>query len=126
MKVIGLDHLVLTVNDIQKTIDFYTKILGMQAVKFGDNRQALNFGTQKINLHPKDNPILPNASHATCGSADLCLLVEGELSDWLIHLKQHHVDIIDGIVPRTGAVGAIRSIYIRDPDRNLIELSCYD
>lgn len=126
MKVVGLDHLVLTVSDIEQSVAFYTQILGMTHMIFGHHRHALRFGQQKINLHHQDNPVLPNAKHATTGSADLCLLVDGDLKAWLKFLHQRQIPIIDGIVTRTGAVGTIQSIYIQDPDGNLIELSQYD
>lgn len=125
MNITALDHLVLTVADMTKTIDFYVNILGMVEVTFGDNRKALQFGNQKINLHQKGNEILPNARYATCGSADLCLLTDTPLDMVMSHLMLHNVAIIDGIVPRTGAVGKINSIYIHDPDGNLIEISSY-
>lgn len=125
MRIIALDHLVLTVADIAKAIDFYVNILGMTEVTFGDNRKAVQFGTQKINLHQKGAEILPNARHATCGSADLCLLTDMPLDEVMNHLTSHNVAIIDGIVPRTGAVGKINSIYVNDPDGNLIEISSY-
>lgn len=125
MHITALDHLVLTVVDIDKTIAFYVNVLGMKEITFGDNRKALQFGSQKINLHKQGQEILPNARHATCGSADLCLLTDTPLDEVLEHLKTHGVDIVDGIVPRTGAVGAIRSIYVYDPDGNLIEISAY-
>ncbi len=125
MHITALDHLVLTVADIDKTLDFYVNILGMKEITFGDNRKALQFGNQKINLHQKGQEILPNATNATCGSADLCLLTDTPLNELLAHLKSNDINIIDGIVPRTGAVGAIHSIYIKDPDGNLIEISCY-
>lgn len=125
MNITALDHLVLTVADMTKTIDFYVNILGMIEVTFGDNRKALQFGNQKINLHQKGNEILPNARYATCGSADLCLLTDTPLDMVMSHLMLHNVAIIDGIVPRTGAVGKINSIYINDPDGNLIEISSY-
>ena len=126
MNITSLDHLVLTVADMTKTIDFYVNILGMIEVTFGDNRKALQFGNQKINLHQKGNEILPNARYATCGSADLCLLTDTPLDMVMSHLMLHNVAIIDGIVPRTGAVGKINSIYINDPDGNLIEISRYE
>ncbi|TRC48273.1 VOC family protein [Mannheimia haemolytica] len=121
-----LDHLVLTVADMQKTIDFYTTILGMQEITFGDNRKALLFGTQKINLHQKGAEILPNAQNADCGTADLCLLTVTPLQEVIYVLQRHQVEILEGgIVPRTGAVGKIESVYCRDPDGNLIEISRY-
>lgn len=125
MNITALDHLVLTVADMTKTIDFYVNILGMIEVTFGDNRKALQFGNQKINLHQKGNEVLPNARYATCGSADLCLLTDTPLDMVMSHLMLHNVAIIDGIVLRTGAVGKINSIYINDPDGNLIEISSY-
>ncbi|AGI31738.1 TPA: VOC family protein [Mannheimia haemolytica] len=126
IKITALDHLVLTVADMQKTIDFYTTILGMQEITFGDNRKALLFGTQKINLHQKGAEILPNAQNADCGTADLCLLTVTPLQEVIYVLQRHQVEILEGgIVPRTGAVGKIESVYCRDPDGNLIEISLY-
>lgn len=126
MNITALDHLVLTVKDIKATIDFYVGVLGMTEITFGDNRKALQFGSQKINLHELGKEIKPNATHAGVGTADLCLLTDTPLDDVLTHLQSHHITVIDGIVPRTGAVGSIRSIYVNDPDGNLIEISCYD
>lgn len=126
MNITALDHLVLTVKDLQATIDFYTTILGMTAISFGDDRKALQFGQQKINLHELGKEIKPNATHAGVGTADLCLLTDTPLDEVMAHLQAHHVPIIDGIVPRTGAVGKISSIYIHDPNGNLIEISRYD
>ncbi len=126
IKITALDYLVLTVADMQKTIDFYTTILGMQEITFGDNRKALLFGTQKINLHQKGAEILPNAQNADCGTADLCLLTVTPLQEVIYVLQRHQVEILEGgIVPRTGAVGKIESVYCRDPDGNLIEISLY-
>lgn len=126
IKLTALDHLVLTVTDIQKTIDFYTKILGMEEITFGENRKALLFGKQKINLHPKGAEILPNACNAGCGTADLCLLTDTPLNEVLRILKINNVEIPEGgIVPRTGATGKIESVYCYDPDGNLIEISRY-
>lgn len=125
MNITALDHLVLTVADMKRTIAFYTKVLGMQAVTFGNGRHALTFGTQKINLHQKGQEISPHALKPAAGSADLCLLTDTPLKDVLAHLEAIHVPVIEGIVSRTGAVGSIESIYIRDPDGNLLEISCY-
>ncbi|UOP05996.2 VOC family protein [Alysiella crassa] len=126
MKIQSLDHLVLTVADVQKTIDFYVNVLGMQEITFGENRKALLFGKQKINLHQKGAEILPNAQNANCGTADLCLLTSTPLNEVLRILQAHHIAILEnGIVPRTGAVGKIQSVYCRDPDGNLIEISQY-
>lgn len=123
----SLDHLVLTVADIQNTIDFYTNILGMQEITFGDNRKALLFGKQKINLHQRGAEIKPNAQHAACGTADLCLLTDTPLTQVVEILQEHGVNILENgqIVPRTGAVGKIQSVYCYDPDGNLLEISQY-
>lgn len=118
-----LDHLVLTVRSIPKTIEFYTQVLGMREVTFGDGRKALHFGSQKLNLHPADRVLDPNVKHATPGSADLCFLVAGSLEEWIKELSDRGIRIVLGPVSRTGASGPIRSIYIYDPDQNLLELA---
>lgn len=123
MNVTSLDHLVLTVWNIEETYVFYRDVLGMQLVTFGDSRKALHFGTQKINLHEAEKEIDPKAARPTPGSADLCFLVDTPLSDVMDHLRSHRVPILLGPVSRTGAQGPIESIYIRDPNANLIELS---
>ena len=121
--VASLDHLVLTVADIARTCDFYTRALGMRVERFGAGRVALHFGRQKINLHQADRTFDPKALRPTPGSADLCFLLGGTLAEALIHLKASGVAIEEGPVERTGAEGPIRSIYLRDPDGNLIELA---
>ncbi|MDY3331335.1 MAG: VOC family protein [Pelistega sp.] len=125
MDIERLDHFVLTVADIQRTVEFYTGVLGMQAKTFGEGRVALHYGQQKINLHLKGHEIEPKAQYAVCGSADLCFITSTPIQDVLCELQEKKVDIIDGIVPRTGALGPIQSIYFRDPDGNLIEVSAY-
>ncbi|MET3537900.1 VOC family protein [Chryseobacterium limigenitum] len=125
MQIQNIDHIVLTVADIEKTIEFYTHILGFQVMTFGDNRKALTFGNQKINLHQKGNEFEPKAEYPTTGSADLCFISVTDIHDVLEELKQKNIKIIEGIVERTGAVGKINSIYFRDPDQNLIEISNY-
>ncbi|MBO9690842.1 VOC family protein [Chryseobacterium sp.] len=125
MKIKNLDHLVLTVADIDTTIEFYTRIMGFEAVIFGDNRKALIFGQQKINLHQKGHEFEPKAERPTCGSADLCFIAETDIAEIMEEFKQKKVDVIEGIVDRTGAVGKIKSVYFRDPDLNLIEVSNY-
>jgi len=119
----SLDHLVLTVRDIDVTVDFYTRVLGMAEVVFGEGRRALAFGTQKINLHPAASPFAPHAAQPVPGSADLCFLVETPLDAVTAALAAHGVAIEQGPVLRTGAGGPIRSVYLRDPDGNLVELS---
>lgn len=123
MRVRSLDHLVLTVRDLPRTIAFYTELLGMEEVTFGAGRKALRFGSQKINLHPADRPIDPNVRHAMPGSADLCFLIDGPLDEAIALLRDKGVPIIEGPLVRTGATGPIESVYIYDPDENLIELS---
>ncbi|WAL62678.1 VOC family protein [Thermocoleostomius sinensis] len=118
-----LDHLVLTVRDLEATCDFYTTVLGMTIVTFGDNRKALQVGQQKINLHQAGQEFEPKAAAPTPGSADVCFMTSTPLEHVIIHLQTQGVAIEEGIVPRTGTLGAMRSIYIRDPDGNLIELS---
>ncbi len=125
MKIDRLDHLVLTVRDIDATIAFYVDLLGMEAVSFGDGRRALAFGRQKINLHPASAPLAPHAATPMPGSADLCLITETPLAEVIAHLQRAHVAIEQGPVPRTGASGPILSVYFRDPDGNLIEVSNY-
>ena len=123
MRVERLDHLVLTVADIDASCAFYQRVLGMQVVTFGQGRKSLAFGQQKINLHRLGVEFEPKALRPTPGSADLCLLVSTPLAEVMTHLQRCAVVIEEGPVPRTGATGALLSVYIRDPDRNLIELA---
>lgn len=123
LKISRLDHLVLTVADIEASIAFYETILGMTAVSFADGRRALSFGAQKINLHPYGREFEPKAGHPTPGSADLCFLTEVPLSEVQAHLAACGVALIEGSVRRTGATGPILSVYFRDPDGNLIEVA---
>ena len=125
MRIASIDHIVLTVADLQRTLDFYVRVLGMREVDFANGRKALAFGSQKINLHVKGEEILPNALNANVGTADICLLTDTPLELVLEELEAAGIAIGQGIVPRTGALGAISSIYVRDPDGNLIEISRY-
>ncbi|HEU0218454.1 MAG TPA: VOC family protein [Stellaceae bacterium] len=125
MQIARLDHLVLTVADIAKTCDFYTKVLGMEVARFGEGRTALRFGQQKINLHPADNIPGLVADKPTAGSGDLCFITETPIAEVVAHLNKYGVPIITGPGPRAGAIGTITSVYIRDPDRNLVEISNY-
>ncbi len=118
------DHVVLTVGDIERTIDFYMKVLGMQAITFGE-RKALTFGRQKINLHQHGHEFEPKAAHPTPGSADLCFITTAPLEEVRRHLTKLSIPIEEGPVERTGAVGKLLSLYVRDPDSNLIEISNY-
>ena len=122
-KAASLDHLVLTVADIARTCDFYTRALGMRVARFGEGRVALHFGQQKINLHQADRTFDPKAKAPTPGSADLCFLVASALEEAITHLEALGIPIEEGPVERTGATGRIQSIYLRDPDGNLIELA---
>lgn len=119
----SLDHLVLTVADIDMTVDFYARVLGMEVVTFGEGRKALRFGAQKINLHQAGHEFEPKAARPTPGAADLCFLTSMPIADVLTHLSTMGVPVIEGPVGRTGAAGAILSVYLRDPDGNLIEVS---
>jgi len=118
-----LDHLVLTVASIDTSIEFYTRVLGMEEISFGDNRKALKFGPQKINLHQAGGEFEPKALTPCKGSADLCFILDVKLNDMCRHLEQQSITIEQGPIERTGANGSILSIYIRDPDGNLLELS---
>jgi len=121
-----LDHLVLTVASIDATCEFYARVLGMEVTRFGEGRTALSFGRQKINLHEVGREFVPRAARATAGSGDLCLVSAVPLEAVIAHLDACGVTIIEGPVDKTGAIGAIRSVYFRDPDGNLIEVSEYD
>ncbi|EQA4131052.1 VOC family protein [Salmonella enterica subsp. enterica serovar Typhimurium] len=120
-----IDHLVLTVSDISTTIRFYEEVLGFSAVTFKQNRKALIFGAQKINLHQQEMEFEPKASRPTPGYADLCFITSTPINDVVSEILQAGISIVEGPVERTGATGEIMSIYIRDPDGNLIEISQY-
>lgn len=122
----NLDHLVLTVCDIEETTRFYTRVLDMKKEVFGAGRVALRFADQKINLHEAGKEFEPKAARPTPGSADLCLITKLPIHEALHRVKSSGVEIIEGIVPRTGAKGPIESFYFRDPDQNLIEISSYN
>ena len=123
MKIKSIDHIVLTVSDITQTCRFYTKILGMEEITFSNNRKALKFGSQKINLHLKGHEFDPKAKRPTPGSADICLIVETSLHEVINRLRKYGIQIEEGPLERTGAQRSLISIYIRDPDGNLVELS---
>jgi catechol 2,3-dioxygenase-like lactoylglutathione lyase family enzyme len=125
MHIDRLDHLVLTVADIDRTCDFYTRVLGMEVVHFGEGRTALKFGRQKINLHPADRIPGLVADKPTPGSGDLCFITTVPLAEVMAHLAECGVATVAGPGPRAGAVGTIQSVYIRDPDQNLVEISNY-
>jgi len=120
-----LDHLVLTVADIETTCAFYRDVLGMGVEAFGAGRTALKFGRQKFNLHQAGREFLPKADRPTPGSADLCLIANTPMEQIIAHLQDTGVTIEEGPIARTGATGPILSVYFRDPDQNLIEVSNY-
>lgn len=125
MQIKSLDHFVLTVRDIDVTCRFYSSVLGMEVQTFGESRKALQFGQQKINLHVYGREFEPKALKPTPGSADLCFITETPLKQVIEHLEKNNVTVSEGPVSRTGAVGEILSVYFRDPDGNLIEVSNY-
>ncbi len=125
MKIEYLDHFVLTVKDLQKTVSFYTQVMGMKEVHFGEGRVALEYGQQKINLHELGNEFEPKAQNVREGSADLCFITQTPLDDAMHHVREQGVEVLEGPVKRTGAKGPILSFYFRDPDGNLIEVSNY-
>lgn len=121
-----LDHLVLTVDDIERTCAFYERTLGLERETFGEGRTALRFGQQKINLHPNPSPVDTKAGTPTPGSADICFIAAVPLEEVQRHLESQGVPLVAGPVPRVGALGALTSLYIRDPDGNLVEVASYD
>ena len=118
-----LDHIVLTTARTEQCIDFYTRVLGMQFERFGAGRMALKFGGQKINLHEKGKEFEPKAAVALPGTLDICLIAAVPLAEVIARLKAARVPIVEGPVMKTGACYLIRSVYVRDPDGNLIEIS---
>lgn len=123
MKIDHLDHLVLTVRDVQKTVAFYQGVLGMKPIEFGDGRYALKFGNQKINLHTSSAPLEPHALRPTRGSGDLCFITSATPRQVMEHLEALGVAVEEGPVLRSGATGPITSVYFRDPDGNLLEVA---
>ncbi|MEL6331998.1 MAG: VOC family protein [Cyanobacteria bacterium J06626_26] len=125
MKINRIDHIVMTVNSVDVTCEFYSRVLGMDVITFAQGRKALSFGAQKLNLHEVGNEFEPKAHMATPGSIDLCLITETPIDKVLDHLASVNVKILEGPIKRTGAAGAIISVYFRDPDQNLLEVSNY-
>ena len=123
MKITELDHLVLTVKNIDVTCEFYSKILGLSVIEFAEGRKALQFGQQKFNLHQAGKEFEPKADKPTVGAIDLCLISETPLKKVIDELKQKSIAIEEGPIERTGATGKLLSVYIRDPDNNLIEIA---
>jgi catechol 2,3-dioxygenase-like lactoylglutathione lyase family enzyme len=125
MQIDRLDHLVLTVADLDAAVDFYTRVLGMHAETFGDGRRALTFGRQKINLHRAGHEFEPRAAHPGTGTADFCLITRTPLAQVQEELAGHGVPVEVGPVPKEGALGPMLSVYVRDPDGNLVEIAVY-
>ena len=125
MKIDSIDHVVFTVKDIEATCKFYSKVLGMEIVTFGQGRKALAFGSQKINLQQLGRESTLIAEKPTSGSADICFITSVPLSDVIAHLNSCGVNLIGGPVERDGARGLMMSVYFRDPDLNLVEVSNY-
>ena len=123
MRVLRIDHVVLTVADVDRTLDFYGRVLGMTAISFGEGRRALSFGDQKLNLHQAGREFEPKAQRPTPGAIDLCLVTDVPLDEVAAHLRSQSVAIEHGPVDKVGARSALRSLYFRDPDGNLIEVS---
>ena len=120
-----IDHIVLTAFDVQRTIDFYSKVLGMEPITFAEGRRGLAFGRQKINLHVAGAEFEPKAAHPGTGTADFCLITETPLDEVQDQFAAHGVPIEVGPVTKQGALGPMRSIYVRDPDQNLVEIAVY-
>ena len=118
-----LDHIVLTTAHTEQCIDFYTRVLGMKFERFGEGRMALKFGEQKINLHEEGREFEPKATVALPGTLDVCFIASVPLKEVIARLAAWNVPIIEGPVMKTGAQGPIRSVYVRDPDGNLVEIS---
>lgn len=125
MQIDRIDHFVLTVASIEATCAFYRDVLGMEIATFAGGRCALSFGAQKINLHEVGREFEPKAARPTAGSGDFCLIADTPLDEVIAELQARGIAIEEGPVSRTGATGPIRSVYIRDPDDNLVEIANY-
>ena len=126
IRIVGIDHVVLTVASIARTCEFYQRALGMGIETFAGGRVALTFGDQKFNLHETGKEFEPKARSPLPGSADFCLITDTPLDEVIAHLTEQNIEIELGPVARTGALGPVRSVYLRDPDENLIEVANYD
>jgi catechol 2,3-dioxygenase-like lactoylglutathione lyase family enzyme len=125
MKIKRIDHFVLKVNDIEESCAFYSRVLGMEVIRFGEGRTALRFGEHKINLHPRENGPGLVAKAPSIGGGDFCLITDTPIDEVVRHLAAESVEIIYGPDTRSGALGPITSVYFRDPDGNLVEVSNY-
>jgi len=125
MQIDRIDHIVITAFDLERTIDFYSKVMGMEPITFAGGRRGLSFGRQKINLHQSGREFEPKALKPTPGSIDLCFITETPLDEVVEHVRACEVRVVAGPGPKTGALGPMMSVYFRDPDGNLIEVSNY-
>jgi len=125
MQIDRIDHIVITAFDIERTLDFYARVMGMEPITFAGGRRGLAFGRQKINLHQAGREYEPKALKPNPGSMDLCFITATPLEEVIAQLKAQGVAIAEGPVPKTGALGPMTSVYFRDPDGNLIEVSNY-
>jgi catechol 2,3-dioxygenase-like lactoylglutathione lyase family enzyme len=125
MKIDRIDHIVLTAHDVDRTIEFYSRVMGMEPITFAGGRRGLAFGRQKINLHQSGREYEPKALKPVPGALDLCFITETPLDDVIARLKDNGIVIVDGPVQKTGALGPMMSVYFRDPDGNLLEVSNY-
>lgn len=121
----SIDHIVLTTYNLKACIQFYTEVLQLKMIHFQHQRIAFQFGQQKINVHEYGHEIEPKAHSPVPGSLDICLVADQPLENVLQHLESKNIKLVEGPVPRTGACGPITSVYIRDPDLNLIEIAFY-
>ncbi len=126
MRIDGLDHVVLYSTDIARTVDFYSTVLGMTHAVFDDGYHALHFGDHKVNLHDASAPFAPHARRPVAGALDVCLLTQTPISEVVAHLSAHDVQLIEGPCAQTGARGPMVSVYVHDPDGNLIEIASYE
>lgn len=125
MDLTGIDHFVLTVEDVETTCEFYSDVLGAEIVTFGEGRKAVQFGDQKINLHPAGDEFEPKATDPTPGAGDFCVITEADIETVERRLREAGVEIVHGPVEQSGAVGPMTSVYFRDPDGNLVEIAEY-
>jgi len=125
MQLQRIDHVVFTVRDIDRACDFYGRVLGMEVVTFAEGRKALQFGQCKINLHAYGKEFEPKAAHPAPGTQGICVISDTPLPDAMRNLERAGLEVLEGPVERNGALGRIESVYLRDPDGNLIEIACY-
>ncbi|WP_261810297.1 VOC family protein [Levilactobacillus humaensis] len=126
MNIRNIDHLTLTVSDLERSLRWYHEVLDLPIITFDDGRKGVKLGKQKLNFQVTDAPHLPIAKHPTVGAADFAIIATDPLANILAHLTNYAVEIVDGPIPKQGAQGPMTSVYVRDPDENLIEIGKYD